>query len=451
MPVHCLPIWTFFILLALPSGAGARYTADWDSLDSRPLPTWYDEAKFGIFVHWGVFAVPGFGSEWFWWHWQGDPNPKYVEFMKKNYPPGFTYPQFAPDFRAQFFDPDQWAEIFEASGAKYVVLTSKHHEGFTTWGSPHSWNWNSVDTGPHRDLVEDLGVAVRKRSLHYGLYNSLYEWFHPLYLSDKKSGFKTQEFVFNKLLPELHDLVTRYKPDLIWSDGDWEAPDSYWNSTEFLAWLYNDSPVKDSVVTNDRWGAGCSCKHGGYYNCDDKYTPGQLPKHKWEKCTSVDTYSWGYRRTMRLKELLDLPSIIQDLVRTVALGGNYLLNVGPTAEGTIPPVFEERLRGLGDWLKVNGEAVYASRPWRVQSENSTQTVWYTSKGSQVYAFILVRPSESWLKLAEPITSPSTKVTLLGYSGQLSWSALQPSGLTVQLPLEPFVNGHGWTLRLDGVK
>ncbi|KAJ8268252.1 hypothetical protein COCON_G00134240 [Conger conger] len=451
MPVQCPPIWKFFLVVTSCAGIGARYTPDWDSLDSRPLPTWYDEAKVGIFVHWGVFAVPGFGSEWFWWHWQGEPYANYVEFMKKNYPPGFTYPEFAHDFRAQFFDPDEWAELFEASGAKYVVLTSKHHEGFTTWGSPHSWNWNSVDTGPHRNLVEDLGVAIRNRSLHYGLYNSLYEWFHPLYLSDKQSGFKTQEFVSNKLLPELHDLVTRYKPDLIWSDGDWEAPASYWNSTQFLAWLYNDSPVKDTVVTNDRWGAGCSCKHGGYYNCEDKYTPGQLPKHKWEKCTSVDTFSWGYRRTMRLEELLDLPSIIQDLVRTVALGGNYLLNVGPTAEGTIPPVFEERLRGLGGWLKVNGEAVYASRPWRVQGENTTLPVWYTSKGSQVYAFLLALPSESWIKLAAPIASPITKVTLLGYTGLLSWIELQPSGLMVQLPLGPFFNGYGWTLRLDGVK
>ncbi|KAF3833640.1 hypothetical protein F7725_024844 [Dissostichus mawsoni] len=203
----------------------------------------------------GVFSVPGFGSEWFWWHWQGQqpPDQKCVSYMSKNYPPGFSYPEFAPQFHAQFFNPGDWADIFKASGAKYVVLTAKHHEGFTNWGSPNSWNWNSVDTGPHRDLVGDLGEAVRNRSLHYGLYNSLYEWFNPLYLTDKKNGFKTQEFVMHKLLPELYNMVVRYRPDLIWSDGDWEAPDTYWNSTEFLAWLYNDSPVKDTIVTNDRW------------------------------------------------------------------------------------------------------------------------------------------------------------------------------------------------------
>ncbi|KAK2106170.1 Tissue alpha-L-fucosidase [Saguinus oedipus] len=136
-------------------------------------------------------------------------------------------------------------------GPRYVVLTTKHHEGFTNWPSPVSWNWNSKDVGPHRDLVGELGTALRKRNMHYGLYHSLLEWFHPLYLLDKKNGFKTQHFVSAKTMPELYDLVNslgahrgRYKPDLIWSDGDWEAPDAYWNSTNFLSWLYNDSPVK---------------------------------------------------------------------------------------------------------------------------------------------------------------------------------------------------------------
>ncbi|XP_066573357.1 tissue alpha-L-fucosidase isoform X2 [Amia ocellicauda] len=454
MAVPQVQLWIGLLLAeaaVLPGGGQARFTPDWDSLDARPLPAWYDESKFGIFVHWGVFAVPGFGSEWFWWHWQGTHDRDYVDFMKRNYPPNFSYSHFAPQFRAQFFDPEQWADVFQASGAKYVVLTSKHHEGFTNWGSAQSWNWNSVDTGPHRDLVGDLGAALSKRSLHYGLYHSLYEWFHPLYLADKKAGFKTQEFVSRKTLPELYDLVSRYKPDLIWSDGDWEAPDSYWNSTQFLAWLYNDSPVKDSVVTNDRWGAGCSCKHGGYYNCEDKYTPGQLPKHKWEKCTSVDQLSWGNRKNMRLDQLLDLPTIIKDLMWTVSLGGNYLLNVGPTADGTLPVAFEERLRGVGDWLRVNGEAVYGSQPWRVQIENATLTICYSAKGSQVFAVFFQWPSDFTLRLTVPKTSPSTNVTLLGYPKPLKWTPLHQTGLSVLLPSLPPPAPSAWTLKLQGVQ
>uniref|UniRef100_A0A672FF84 Alpha-L-fucosidase n=1 Tax=Salarias fasciatus TaxID=181472 RepID=A0A672FF84_SALFA len=442
------------LLCSVQTATAARYTPDWTSLDSRPLPAWYDEAKVGIFIHWGVFSVPGFGSEWFWWHWKGQepPDPSCVKFMSENYPPGFSYPEFAPQFHAEFFDPEEWADLFKASGAKYVVLTAKHHEGFTNWGSPNSWNWNSVDTGPHRDLVGDLGDAVRNRSLHYGLYNSLFEWFNPLYLTDKKNGFKTQEFVMQKLLPELYNMVVRYRPELIWSDGDWEAPDTYWHSPEFLAWLYNDSPIKDVIVTNDRWGSGCSCKHGGYYNCEDKYTPGQLPDHKWEKCTSVDTRSWGYRRNMKLSELMDLPTIVKDLVATVALGGNYLLNVGPTPDGMIPALFEERLRGLGAWLQVNGEAIYASKPWRIQLENSTIPVWYTSKGSSVYATLTANPPKPSLQLLEPKTSASTKVTLLGFPVPLPWTPLQPGvGLTILLPNLPFTAAQAWTLRLDGVQ
>ncbi|XP_026113274.1 tissue alpha-L-fucosidase-like [Carassius auratus] len=450
MQVTPCQISLFLCLLSCAASFGTRYTPDWASLDSRPLPEWYDEVKFGIFVHWGVFSVPAFGSEWFWWYWKASLKFEYILFMVKNYPIGFRYADFAPDFHARFFDPDEWAEIFEASGAKYVVLTSKHHEGFTNWGSPTSWNWNSVDNGPHRDLVGDLGAAIRKRSLHYGLYHSLYEWFNPIYLSDKRSGFKTQDFVEKKAMPELYDLVKRYEPDLIWSDGDWEAPDTYWNSTGFLAWLYNDSPVKDVVVTNDRWGAGCYCKHGGYYNCADKFTPGHLPNHKWEKCQSVDTISWGYRRNMKLSELMDLPSIIKDMVKVVALGGNYLLNIGPTADGIIAPVFEERLRGIGAWLKVNGEAIYGTKPWRVQAENATVPVWYTSKRSTVYAIFTSNPMQNSFKLLTPKTSHNTMVTLLGNPEPLKWAPLQTSGLIVLLPDLHLTPAEAWTLQLDKV-
>ncbi|KAA8586197.1 hypothetical protein FQN60_007766 [Etheostoma spectabile] len=426
-PTCIIPLICVILLWA--PGCTARYTANWTSLDARPLPKWYDEAKIGIFVHWGVFSVPGFGqfSEWFWYWWHSQRRAEEVEFMQKNYPPGFKYADFASEFRAEFFEPDKWADIFKASGARYVVFTSKHHEGFTNWPSASSWNWNSMDVGPHRDLVGELATAIRKKSLHFGLYHSLYEWYNPLYLLDQASGYKTQHFVAKKALPELVDLVMSYKPDLIWSDGDWEAPDTYWNSTEFLAWLYNDSPIKDVVVTNDRWGKGCYCKHGGYYNCADRYTPGKLPDHKWEKCQS-------------------------DMVYVVALGGNYLLNIGPMSDGMIAPVFEERLRGLGAWLGINGEAIYASKPWRVQTENSTVTVWYTANNKTVYAIILGWPSKPLLQLTAPKTSGATQVTLLDYPKfPLKWTPVTPTaGLTIVMPTMPASPGDAWCVKLEGV-
>ncbi|XP_056288587.1 tissue alpha-L-fucosidase-like [Pseudoliparis swirei] len=441
-------------LLACAPGCTARYTANWTSLDARPLPQWYDDAKIGIFVHWGVFSVPGIGqfSEWFWCWWKIHHRADQVRFMRENYPPGFEYADFATQFHAEFFNPDDWADIFKASGAKYVVFTSKHHEGFTNWPSPDSWNWNSMAVGPHRDLVGELVKAVRKKSMYMGLYHSLYEWFHPLYVADKASGYKTQDFVARKALPELYNLVNSYKPDLIWSDGDWEAPDTYWNSTEFLAWLYNDSPVKDVVVTNDRWGKGCYCKHGGYYNCADRYTPGKLPDHKWEKCQSIDKRSWGYRRNMKLSEIMDLPSIIKDMVYVVAMGGNYLLNIGPMSDGMIAPVFEERLRGMGAWLGINGEAIYASKTWRVQTENSTVNVWYTTKNNTVYAIILGWPPKQYLQLTVPKMTGATQVTLLDYPDMpLKWASLTPSaGLVITMPYMPVSPADAWCLKLEGV-
>uniref|UniRef100_A0A8D0FLK5 Alpha-L-fucosidase n=1 Tax=Strix occidentalis caurina TaxID=311401 RepID=A0A8D0FLK5_STROC len=400
--------WLVAALLG-PVLAAPRYRPDWASLDARPLPAWFDQAKVGVFVHWGVFSVPAWGSEWFWWHWRGEHRPDYERFVQHRFPPDTTYADFAPHFTAHDFQPREWAQLFRRAGAS---------------------------------------------NIRYGLYHSLLEWFNPLYLADKESDFKTQNFVLKKTMPELYDLVLKYKPDLIWSDGDWEAPESYWNSTSFLAWLYNDSPVKDTVVVNDRWCNNCSCHHGGFYNCADKYKPGTLPTHKWEMCSSIDKLSWGYRSNMDIAELMDEASIIEELVQTVSFGGNYLLNVGPTKEGVIVPIFQERLLALGRWLDTNGEAIYESKPWRVQMENSTDTVWYTSKGPAVYAIFLIWPQDNVLKLSSPTSSPATQVTMLGFAGTLKWQKSPGKGLLITLPYmlpSPLPPQSGWTVKLEGVE
>ncbi|XP_796773.4 alpha-L-fucosidase [Strongylocentrotus purpuratus] len=415
--------------------SSAQYQPNWNSIDSRPLPAWYDQSKFGIFIHWGVFSVPSFDNEWFWWKWKGIKQADVVKFMEDNYRPGFTYPDFAPMFKAEFFDPNQWADIFKASGAKYIVLTSKHHEGFTNWPSKYSWNWNSMDVGPKRDLVGDLAAAIRnKTDIHFGLYHSLFEWFNPLYLQDKANNFTTQEYCEKVLWPELLEIVNAYKPDVIWSDGEWEAPDTYWNSTEFLAWLYNSSPVKDTVVTNDRWGAGIRCHHGGYYTCTDKYNPGVLQKHKWENCMTIDKVSWGYRRNAPLADYLDMDDLIELLASTVSCNGNLLMNIGPTADGRIVPIFEERLRSMGDWLKVNGEAIFETTPWRAQNDTVTKGIWYTNKTTAAYAIVLDWPADNQLVLGVPIPNSQTSLFMLGYNQPLKWSGITSKpGITVTMP------------------
>ncbi|KAG0717008.1 Alpha-L-fucosidase [Chionoecetes opilio] len=395
-----------------------RYKATWQSLDTRPLPTWYDEAKVGIFLHWGVFSVPSFGSEWFWQHWKGGKKGnKYEAFMKKNYPPNFTYQDFGPQFTAEFYDGKEWARLFNASGARYVVLTTKHHEGYTLWPSAHSFGWNSLDVGPNRDLLGELAYSLRSLvpHIHLGVYHSLYEWYNPLYLKDKANLFLSNDFVTQKTLPELYELVNLYRPDVIWSDGDWEALDKYWKATDFLAWLFNDSPVNQTVVVNDRWGAGIPCHHGSFYTCQDNYNPGVAQPHKWENCLPVDAHSWGYRREAKLADLHSIHELLTQLAMTISCGGNILINVGPRHDGTIAPVMEERLRQMGSWLDINGEAIYGSKPWKHQNDTLTPAVWYTSKGDTVYAIVLHWPKESVLSLASVKITPQTHISMLGYT------------------------------------
>ena len=448
-------LYAFLALTSSFQSVFCKYEPNWKSLDSRPNPPWYDEAKFGIFMHWGVYSVPSFGSEWFWKHWH-DGDATYVNFMKENYPPGFEYADFAPMFRAEMFDPDAWADLLAKSGAKYLVLTSKHHEGFTNWGSNVSWNWNSEDVGPHRNLVGDLAKSIRARTnITFGLYHSLYEWFHPLYLEDKGNGFKTRNYVTNVLMPELYDMVNQFKPEYVWSDGDWEAADTYWGSTEFLAWLYNDSPVKDTVVVNDRWGSGCTCHHGGSYTCSDRYNPGVLKKHKWENAMTVDKESWGFRREANLEDFLTIHELISILAETVSCGGNLLMNVGPTHDGRIVPIFQERLTQMGDWLKVNGEAIYASKPWRVQNETKTAGIWYTSKDNIAYAIMLQWPRGNTLELMAPVADTAlTKVAMLGLSVDIEWKqGTGGKGMVVQMPQVPITklpSDWAWVLKLSNV-
>ncbi len=214
--------------------------------------------------------------------------------------PTMPYQNFAPQFKAELFDPDHWAEVFQRSGAKYVVLTSKHHEGFALWPSKEAsatWGrpWNAVEIGPHRDLLGDLTDAVRRKGLRMGIYYSLYEWYNPLWLYDKP------RYVREHMFPQFKDVVTRYKPSFIFSDGEWELPSADWHSPELLAWLFNESPVKDEVVINDRWGGDTRHKHGGYWTTE--YTAGMSGiDHPWEENRGMGV-SYGYNRAEDLQDL----------------------------------------------------------------------------------------------------------------------------------------------------
>lgn len=291
-----------------------RYTPDWDSLDSRPLPKWYTDAKFGIFMHWSVFSVTDLGHPDFELLLSRKDNES-VTYMKDNYAPGTTYTDLCKLFTAKYFDASKWVNIFENAGAKYVVLTSKHLEGFCNWETRYSERWNSVQCGPGRDLLRELSNAVRETGvMKFGVYHGMMDVLNSIFRKDQANGFNTTEFVATKTMPQLHEIVENYKPDILWSDADYDASWQYWNSTEFLAWLYNDSPVKDDVVVNDRWGQGTHCLHGGYLTCRDNYNPRVLQSRYFECCTESGS-SWGYRKHDDIENIMTPRAAITQLIQ----------------------------------------------------------------------------------------------------------------------------------------
>jgi len=415
-------------------GGKKRYQANWASLDSRPNPEWYRDAKFGIFIHWGVYSVPawrpkGSYAEWY-WRALHDKSDTTWQFHQANYGKDFTYAEFAPLFKAELFDPDQWATLFRRAGARYVVLTSKHHDGYCLWPSAQSWNWNSVDVGPHRDLLGDLTAAGRKQGLKMGFYYSLYEWFNPLYQTD------VQRYVAEHMLPQFKDVVTRYKPSIIFADGEWEHPSKVWRSEEFLAWLFNDSPAPDDVVINDRWGSDTRFRHGGYFSTEyaniATLKSGRLQKRGWEECRGIGA-SFGYNRNETVEDYQSGDALIRMLIDIVSKGGNLLLDIGPASDGRIPVIMQERLLQIGAWLQTNGEAIYATRPYRTFGEGEAVRFTRSKNRRFVYA-IHTRPLGQTLRLQSVLPKAGTSIRVLGDTLALPWR-VQDGALEIDIPDE----------------
>ena len=413
------------------------YEANWESLDKRPVPQWYKDAKFGIFIHWGVYSVPGFRrkGEYAEWYQNGlnSGDSSAIAFHKKKYG-DLSYYQLVDQFRAELFNPDEWASLIERSGAKYVVLTSKHHDGFALWPSKEAsrdWGfpWNAMEAGPHRDLVGDLFTALRKTSVHPGLYYSLYEWYNPIWLKDRK------KYVDLHMWPQMKDVIESYKPDVFWTDGEWEEPAETWRSPEFLAWLYNESPVRDRVVTYDRWGAGIRFKHGGVFT--PEYQPDiSFEDHYWEESRGMG-YSYGYNRNEDVWDYNTAEGMVMQLVDKVSGGGNFLLDIGPDGDGKIPPIMEERLLQIGEWMKINSAAIYNTVRWRVtgQWEGGVKTCYFTYNPTEndLYAILPKWPGGSFV-LKDLAVAPGTKVELLETGQALEW-AQEGGDLSLKFPVK----------------
>jgi len=468
--------------LAAAFAGQKRYEASWTSIDARPCPDWYLDAKFGIFIHWGVYSVPAFApvGEYAEWYWNAlVKGGETRRFHDRVYGPDFKYFDFAPMFRAELFDPDHWADVFVRSGAKYVALTSKHHDGFCLWQSAEAnrdWGrpWNAVDIGPKRDLLSDLSAAGRRRGLRMGIYYSLYEWYNPLYLKDRT------RYVAEHMFPQFKDVVTRAKPSIIFSDGEWEMTSAEWRSPELLAWLFNESPVSGEVVIDDRWGSDTRHRHGGYYTTE--YTAGlEGGGHPWEESRGMG-FSYGYNRMETLKDYHTGRELLLMLIDIVSRGGNLLLDIGPTADGRIPVEMEERLVRIGNWLSANGEAIYGARAWRHSRQWSAGDVpkleqkefrgkydikelvdapprgaarieaFLTAKPGAIYAIVPRRPAGD--VVIDDVEAPQgVRVTLLG-SGIGLGARLEGKRLTVRVPdalAARLPASDGYVFKVEGVK
>ncbi|MBW3131145.1 alpha-L-fucosidase [Hymenobacter profundi] len=436
--LHYAP-WLLLAGLGAATQAQAQttYQPTWASLDQRPVPQWFTDAKFGIFIHWGVYSVPAYRpvsprpyetyAEWYGADVYGNAALR-ESFHNKNYGPTFTYRDFGPLFRAELFDPARWADLFVRAGARYVVLTSKHHDGYSLWPTtaPYKQQWNSGAVGPKRDLVGELTQAVRARGLKMGLYYSLMEWestptpsrpggYYLPAADIAKHQIPDAQYVDQNSLWQLKELVTRYQPALLFADGEWDRPAEYWKSREFLAWLYNNAPNKMEVVVNDRWGRGTRSQHGGYYTSEYASDNDKVgAHHPWEESRGMGQ-SYGFNRAENIDDYLSSAQLVHQLIDIVSRGGNLLLNIGPAADGTIPVLMQERLVDIGKWLAINGESIYGTTAWEpgVTQSEPNKTLYYTAKGNDLYVLATAWPAAPFVVAGVRSTRKPPQVTLLG--------------------------------------
>jgi alpha-L-fucosidase len=437
--------------LRLSAGQQTHYQPTLESLNQHPLPQWYADAKLGIFIHWGLYSVPGWAplvhpehdfaapdyiknnpyAEWYLNVLRIDGSPTQA-YHREHYGANFDYYNFAPVFdrEIQKWNPDTWAKVFRDAGARYVVLTSKHHEGFTLWPSSTPNPTLPADRQhATRDLVGELTTAVRKAGLRMGLYYSGgYDWTFvpgPIRTAADYQTVKPQSEAYGKYVDaQMRELITRYQPSVLWNDIDYPKSG---HPLEIMAEYYNVVP--DGVI-DDRFGVRHSDFKSPEYETLSKISP-----TKWEECRGLGR-SFGYNRAEGEAETIAPDQLIYLLVDIVSKNGNLLLDVGPEADGTIPPVQMSRLEALGTWLRSNGEAIYGTHPW-IRAEGETAEgikVRFTQKDSTIYATLLGEPKTATITLMSVSPLPGSKIYLLGREGALVWSQ-QGEDIKITLPAQ----------------
>ncbi len=458
------------------------FQPEWASLAKYEIPEWYRDAKFGIFIHWGVYSVPAFGSEWYPREMYSEGSSEYKHQIATYGPPDkFGYKDFIPLFKAEHFDPAAWARLFKEAGAKYVVPVAEHHDGFAMYDSGLS-DWTAAKMGPHRDIVGDLAKAVRAEGLHFGTsshrvehdfflgvgrairsdvndpqYAAFYGPAHA-WLANKGGTPLNNDFTYastawtNDWLARSAEIVEKYHPDIMYFDWWIGQPSVRPALTRFAAFYYNAS-LKNGGHAGVINYKDFAMAEGSAVLDLERGQLGEIRPLAWQTDTSVSNKSWGYieNDTFKSPEF-----IVRQLIDVVSKNGNLLLNIGPRSDGTIPDEVQQVLRDVGAWLRVNGEAIYGTRPWKLYGEGPTKVAAgsfhdtdtgnytaddfrFTSRGDALYAIELGWPSgaEATIQSLGSVALPNQEiesVALLGSDSKLQFEQ-QPDALHIQLPAQ----------------
>jgi alpha-L-fucosidase len=451
----------------------------WESLKQYRIPEWYQNAKFGIFIHWGVYSVPAFGNEWYPRNMYLPNQPEFEHHVQTYGPQSkFGYKDFIPHLTADRFNPAEWADLFKTAGARYVVPVAEHHDGFAMYDSSLS-RWTAAQMGPKRDIIGELAKAVREVGMVFGLSSHRAEhwWFmnggraydsdvnNPEYADfyDPARVIETTEWnsldweprpderFLQDWLARCKELVDKYQPQVFWFD--WWIEQAVFEPylQQFAAYYYNRA---------QDWHKGVAINYkklafpieAAVWDIE-RGQLGDIRPLFWQTDTSVSKNSWGYIANQDYKTAGD---IIQDLVDIVSKNGCLLLNIGPKPDGTIPQVEQDILVEIGAWLKTNGEAIYGTRPWNRFGEGPTEVsegyfmdtkrpsftgedFRFTTEGTTIYAIALGWPGKEAVIHAlgsgsEPLPGCIRDVCMLGSDEKLAWRQ-DPEGLRVSTPSE----------------
>lgn len=467
----------------------APYDGSWESLQAMPVPAWFDDGKIGIFIHWGPYSAIGYRkggrgyAEWVPRMIYRD-SQHYYPYLKERWgahPPEFGYKDIIPEFTAANWDPAEWAKLFKQVGAHYVVMTAEHHDGWANWDSDLT-PWNAVDKGPKRDLVGDLGKALRKEGLKYA----------PSYHRERHTSFfaKEQYVVHGEPMPDVAEEIKRdpeaallYGPEFSYSKAyvdDYVArwaeiqekyqPDMLWMD-DFPIYTRDGNKVRKGIakpeiqyfddalrgMITDFMNAGAARNQavyvnnkGGSRNWPDGV--GCLEKDnlkmkvigpKWQSCTTFGT-SFGYLEGDTYKSIED---VIHEMIEVISRNGNFLVNIGPKADGTIPAPQVERLRAMGEWLAINGEAIYGSRYWKV-CDQASEHLAFTTRGTTLYAIKLAKPTAPFVIEGTAGWGADTvqSVKLLGSAAHVGWK-MTPAGLQITPPTNLGTSQYAWSFEI----